>query len=47
MKSSGDHVALHRDRRWRWWVAATGPDLGCWQRCDDGGSVMMVAVRLV
>ena len=40
MKSSGDHAALHQDWRWRWWVVATGADLGCWRWCDDGGGVM-------
>ena len=44
MKSSGDRVALHQD--WRW-VTATGAELGCWRRCDNGGSAMMAAVRLV
>ena len=39
MKSSGDHAALHQDWRWRWWVAATGANLGCWWRCDNGGNV--------
>ena len=45
MKSSGEHAALHQDRRWWWWVAATRADLGCWQECDDGGGEVGLSLR--